>query len=100
MTEQVVDHFGNRVGQLGLDLGDKATPKSFEPDIEEVRRELLEVLEAAKAARERCPWDQRTYQYHKTVFPQMANWLPEAERDQLRLEFAQAVERIEMLLAA
>jgi hypothetical protein len=30
----------------------------------------------------------------------MANWLPEAERDQLRFEFAKEIERIDMLLAA
>jgi hypothetical protein len=100
MTEVVVDLFGNRSGQLGFDLGDKATPKSYEPDREEVRRELLEVLQTAKAATDECPWDERTFKYHKVVFPQMANWLPEDERDQMRFEFAQEVERIELLMAA
>jgi hypothetical protein len=57
-------------------------------------------LEAAKAATDECPWDARTFQYHKVVFPQMANWLPPEERGQMRFEFAREVERIEMLLAA
>jgi hypothetical protein len=30
----------------------------------------------------------------------MAIWLPDDERDQLRFEFAQEVERIELLMAA
>jgi hypothetical protein len=46
MLEEVVDLFGNRSGQLGFDLGDKSTPKSYEPNREDVRRELLEVLES------------------------------------------------------
>ena len=92
--------FGNRSGQLGFDLGDKAAPKSYEPDREELRRELREVLETAKAATDECPWDERTFRYHRVVFPQTANWLPEAERDQLRLEFAREIKRIELLMAA
>lgn len=30
------------------------------------------------------------------VFPQMANWLPQEERDQLRFEFAQELERLKL----
>ena len=86
--------------QLGFDLGESAKLKSYEPDREEVRRELQDVLALAKVAIDRCPWDARAFQYHKTVFPQMANWLPEKERDQLRFEFAEEVERLEKLLAA
>ena len=100
MAEQVVDLFGNHLGQISMDLGEKVMAKSFEPDREDVRRELHEVLETAKAATCECPWDERTFRYHKVVFPQMANWLPESERDQLRFEFAQEVERIEILMAA
>ena len=85
---------------FSVGLEDTSKPTSCEPDRDDVRRELLDVLAEAKAATDECPWDKRTYQYHKTVFPQMANWLPEDERDQLRLEFAQEIDRIEMLLAA
>ncbi len=85
---------------MGFDLGDSPKPKSYEPDRDEVRRELLEVLAEAKGAVDECPWDARTFDYHKVVFPQMANWLPDDERDQLRFEFAREVERIELLRAA
>jgi ferredoxin len=85
---------------FSVGLEDTAKIKSYEPDREEVRQELLGVLAQAKAAIDECPWDERTFKYHKVVFPQMANWLPADERDQLRFEFAQEVERIELLMAA
>jgi hypothetical protein len=86
--------------QLGLDLGDSPSFRPYEPDRDEIRSELLGVLAAARAARNVAPWDERTFQYHKVVFPQMARWLPDDERDQLCFEFAQEVERIALLMAA
>lgn len=100
MTEESGNSRGNGPAQLGFDLGDAAKPKPWEPDREEIRQELHVVLAAARAAHDDCPWDTRTFQYHKVVFPQMANWLPPEERDQLRFDFAREVERIERLLAA
>jgi hypothetical protein len=43
-----------------------------------VRAELLRVLAKARAA-ESFPWDSRRTLYWRTVFPQMANWLPDEE---------------------
>jgi hypothetical protein len=86
--------------QLGLDLGDAPLFRPYEPDRDEIRSELQSVLETARAARDVAPWDERTFRYHKVVFPQMARWLPEAERDQLCFEFEQEVERIAILMAA
>jgi hypothetical protein len=90
----------NSGSQLGFDLGDAKPAQSFEPDRDEVRAELTEILEIAKAATDEAPWDARTFLYHKVVFPQMAQWLPDDERDQLCFEFAREVERIELLMAA
>lgn len=100
MEDESTNPLNEHQGQLGFDLGETATAESYEPDREEVRRELMDVLDTAKRAKDACPWDDRTFKYHKVVFPQMANWLPEDERDQLRFEFAQEVERIELLMAA
>jgi hypothetical protein len=86
--------------QLGLDLGDAPVFRPYAPDRDEIRSELLGVLETARAARDVAPWDERTFKYHKVVFPQMARWLPDDERDQLCFEFAQEVERIALLMAA
>lgn len=100
MASDQGDFFDSGLKQFGLGLEDTSKPKSYEPDQEEVRQELLDVLAVAKAAVQECPWDERTFKYHKVVFPQMANWLPSDERDQLCFEFAQELERIELLLAA
>ena len=64
------------------------------PDEGEVREELLGWLAEAKAASE-IPWPYEIYRYHKTVFPQMCNWLPEAEAARLRIEFAAELARLE-----
>lgn len=100
MPEVSNDLFGFGGTQLGFDLGEAPKPKSYEPDRDEVRRELYDVLAEARSAAANCPWDKRTFEYHKVVFPQMANWLPPEERDQLRFEFAQELARIELLMAA
>ncbi len=85
--------------QFGLDLGETTPPLSFEPDPNEIRQELHKILEEACSAIDVSPWDERTFNYHKVVFPQMANWLPSEERDQLRFEFAQQIKRIGSLTA-
>jgi len=94
------DHFIAGSTQMGFDLGDSAPPQSYEPNRNEIRQELQEILEQARGANKAAPWDDRTFQYHKTVFPQMANWLPGDERDRMRAEFAQEVKRIEQLTLA
>jgi DNA transposition AAA+ family ATPase len=85
--------------QLGLGLED-TRPDPTKVDPNEVRQELIAILEIARAARDEAPWDRRTHRYHQVVFPQMASWLPDDEADQLCFEFAQELERIERLLAA
>jgi hypothetical protein len=94
------DLFRKEPEQLGLDMFDEPDPKSEWPDPEEIRVKLLATLHIAQRALDACPWDERTFKYHKTVFPQMANWLPDDEANQLRFEFAREVERIELLMAA
>jgi hypothetical protein len=85
--------------QLGLGLED-TRPDPAKVDPEEVRQELRALLALAKAAHSEAPWDLRTHRYHQVVFPQMANWLPDDEAQQLCFEFAKELERIEHLLAA
>jgi hypothetical protein len=68
-------------------------PPSLLPDPDAIRRRLHTLLAKAREA-ERMPWDERKARMWQIVFPQMANWLPEEERDQLRFEFAQEFERL------
>jgi hypothetical protein len=85
--------------QLGLGLED-TRPDPISVDPQEVREELNAILATARAAQDEAPWDRRTHRYHLVVFPQMTNWLPEEEAEQLKFEFAREMERIELLLAA
>lgn len=80
--------FGEEEGRIP-----NPAPPSHLPDPEEIRARLHALLAKARAA-ERMPWDERKARMWQIVFPQMANWLPDDERDQLRFEFAQEIERL------
>jgi hypothetical protein len=57
------------------------------------RAKLNALLEVVRAART-MPWPERDARMWQTVFPQMANWLPDDEANQLRFAFAQEIERL------
>src|SRR5271166_3546209 len=61
---------------------------------DDVRARLQKILAEARAARSSPPWDKRTTRMYQIVFPQMANWLPEREAKQLRLDFERELERL------
>ena len=63
------------------------------PDPANVRRKLLKMLGDARAAGSKSPWDERKTRLYATIFPQMANWLPAEEANQLRSEFAAEIAR-------
>lgn len=69
--------------------------RSYLPDPTDIRRRLQELLATARAA-ERMPWDARKAGVWQIIFPQMANWLPEEEANQLRFEFAREIERLKL----
>lgn len=98
MTE-IVDLFGGTTtpGQLSL-FGEgedrlRAPRPDYTPDPEKVRRRLTALLAQARGARV-MPWPERDARMWQTVFPPMANWLPEDEANQLRFAFAQEIERL------
>ena len=68
--------------------------QNYDPDPEDVRAELIEILAKARAAPE-VPWPAKEASYWGTVFPQMANWLPADEAARLRLEFETELARLE-----
>lgn len=86
--------------QFGFDLGEKAPSATYEPDRDEIREDLAEILRSARGVTAEAPWDDRTYRYNKIVFIQMARWLPDDEAAQLCFDFRQEIERIEQLMAA
>lgn len=91
-------HIGQ--AQLGFDLGEKPSPKGYQPDLAEIRDDLESILQSAKGVTADALWDQRTYRYNKVIFPQMSRWLPDDEAQQLCFAFFKELERIEMLMAA
>jgi hypothetical protein len=98
MTSEGRDPFDGGTGQASLfgDSADRmAAPerRSHLPDPNDIRRRLHTLLATARDA-DRMPWDERKARMWQIVFPQMANWLPDDERDQLRFAFAQEIERL------
>lgn len=67
--------------------------RSFVPDTELIRRRLHALLQTARTATA-MPWPERDARMWQTVFPQMANWLPDDEADQLCFEFMEQIERL------
>jgi hypothetical protein len=80
--------------QEQLDMFGAPAARSYDPDPESVRAELMEILAKARAAPAQ-PWDAREALLYRTIFPQMANWLPDKEAERLRREFRKELERLE-----
>ncbi len=71
----------------------EAAPPAYRPDPEDVRARLHKILAEARAAA-KLPWDQDKLLVYRTIFPQMAGWLPEDEAAQLRFEFDTEMARL------
>ena len=72
------------------------TPPPIKPDLAVVRGRLHQWLADVKGCEAGSPWEERETGSNVTIFRQMANWLPEEERDQLRFEFVQELERLKI----
>ncbi len=77
-----------------LSLSTNTQVRGYRPDPDEIRAELIAILERVRAGADGdwCPAETRHY---RTVFPQMASWLPEDEARRLRLDFASELERLD-----
>jgi hypothetical protein len=76
------------------DLFGPPPKQSYAPSLATVRAEVNKVLEKAQIAKE-MPWTAKEVSFWKTVFPQMTNWLPESEGEQLRQAFMVEICRLE-----
>jgi hypothetical protein len=63
-----------------------AAPPVYRPDLDQVRARLQKILAEARAA-EKLPWDRDQLLVYRSIFRQMAGWLPEEEGAQLKFEF-------------
>jgi hypothetical protein len=77
-----------------LDMFGAPPAQSYDPDPACVRAELNDILAQARAAKT-LPWPRSRAALYRTIFPQMANWLPDKEAKRLRQEFEKELDRLE-----
>lgn len=97
MTEATRDLFGFTPPQGDLFAGEAPRNDGIgrgSPD--EARVRLLKILAEARGATAARSLDARTVRLYKTIFPQMARWLPDAERTRLCREFETELTRLEL----
>lgn len=91
------DLFGHAAPQGDLFTGEPVPLRCTAMDFPaEARARLMKVLAEARSAAT-LPWSSRELGMWEVLFPQMAQWLPDDEADQLRFEFAQELERLRMV---
>ena len=96
MSDDTPDLFGHTRAQGDLFAG--AAPRADRPRVapERVRHALRAMLAELKSAREGSPWPVETTRLNRVIFPQMANWLPVDEAEQLRLDFQSELDRLDL----
>jgi hypothetical protein len=85
--EQVVDSLAFTVAQMAR-IG-----KAYRPDPDKVRARLHKILAEMRDAQS-PHWEWGRLSLYRTIFPQMAQFLPEEEGAQLRFEFEAELERL------
>ena len=85
------DHF-EKDAQPDL-FGGGAAPV-YRPDLDKVRARLQKILAEARAA-QAMPWEPTQLSLYRTIFPQMADYLPDDEGAQLRFSFEEELKRFE-----
>ena len=81
-----------RQGDLFDNYGERPAPPN--PDPEDIRARLNDALRELRTA-DAFPWTEMDLRVWRHLFPQMSNWLPEAEREELRCAFLAELDRWE-----
>lgn len=87
------DLFGFTPPQADLFADAPAQPRKVIDFPDEARRRLMKVLAEVRGASE-LPWSEREATKWEILFPQMAEWLPSDEADQMCFDFAQEMQRL------
>ena len=66
----------------------------YRPNLDKVRARLEKILAEARAAKT-LPWERTQLSLYRTIFPQMADFLPEDEGAQFRFCFEEELKRFE-----
>jgi hypothetical protein len=64
------------------------------PTVDDVRARFEQMLGRLRAATSDLPFTDRELAYWETVTPQMANWLPQDEREAVCIEFSDHISRL------
>ncbi len=90
------DLFGHTPPQGDLFGAAAPSPARREVDPLKIKLWMESMLADLRGAKQGSPWPQETLKLNRVIFPQMANWLPEAERDQLRFAFETELKRLDL----
>ncbi len=90
------DLFGHTPAQADLFGGAVAPQPKREVDPLKVKLLMESMLAELRASRDGSPWPQDKLRLNRVIFPQMANWLPPEERDQLRFAFESELKRLDL----
>lgn len=100
MTESQTDLFGHGPAQPDMFAEHRPVlaydPATYRPDLAVVRGKLHKWLADVRACQQGSPWSERETGSNIVIFRQMANWLPDAERDGLRIEFLKELDRLQL----
>lgn len=89
------DLFGYTAPQGDLFTQEPArNPGLAAADPHDIRTRLHKMLSEARAATSAPPWNERTTRLYQLIFPQMTDWLPKEEAEQLRHAFLQEMQRL------
>jgi hypothetical protein len=77
-----------------LDMFGAAPVAQYRPDPEKVRARLHSILDEARAANV-IPWRPAKLSLYRSIFPQMARYLPADEGKQLCFQFEEELARLE-----
>lgn len=92
------DMFGKAPPQGELFAAQPRAKREFVVNADTVRVKMLAMLEEVRSAKV-MPWPTHRMRTFETIFPQMANWLPDDEADRLRAEYAREIERLKLAMA-
>ncbi len=94
MPDSTPDLFGHTPAQADL-FGQASAPVARrQVDPAKIRLWLQSMLADLSSAESGSPWPHETLRLNRVIFPQMSNWLPPEERQQLCFAFENELKRL------
>jgi hypothetical protein len=96
MSDDTPDLFGHRPAQGDLFGGEAPRVARPQVDPEKIRLWLDAMLSDLRSAETGSPWPHETTRLNRVIFPQMSNWLPPHEREQMCFAFESELKRLNL----